>query len=454
MKTIQKIDAKTPQFEKRKRVAAYARVSVEKGRTMHSLSAQVSYYSSYIQNNPEWAYVGVYSDGGISGTSTGARTEFQRMIADCEKGQIDIILTKSISRFARNTVDLLETVRHLREIGVEVRFEKENIRSLSGDGELMLSILASFAQEESRSISENIKWVIQKRYKQGLPNSKQNLYGYRWIGEELIVVPEEAENVKFIFDSYLNKISAEQTAKKLNEMGCKSFRGGRFGGPAVRAILLNITYTGTLHLQKEYIVDSITKKSKRNKGELPQYFVENHHEPIISMETWHAVTEERARRLSEGATSNWSLNTTCFTSKIKCGHCGKNFQRKQRKKIKSPYRYWCCATKNNKGKKYCQSCNIKEWQLEEISAEVLGLSKFDSDVFINKIKQISIQDHELIFLFKDGHSETRTYESHTSSRTPEWTREMRTQMSEFQKNKWRERRDKESNNNTSNDWQV
>ena len=164
MKVIQKIEPTKPKIAKRKRVAAYARVSVDKGRTMHSLSAQVSYYSKLIQKNPDWEYVGVYSDGGISGRTTESRNEFKRLIKDCKDGKVDIILTKSISRFARNTVDLLETVRDLRAINVEVRFEKENIHSLSGDGELMLSILASFAQEESRSISNNIKWSIQTQW--------------------------------------------------------------------------------------------------------------------------------------------------------------------------------------------------------------------------------------------------------------------------------------------------
>ena len=158
MKTVEKIERKLPVLKKRKRVAAYARVSIESERMQHSLSAQVSYYSALIQKNSEWEYAGVFADYGISGTDTKKREEFNRMLAECEAGNIDIILTKSIQRFARNTVDLLNTVRHLKDLGIEVRFEKENINSLSGDGELMLSILASFAQEESRSISENVKW--------------------------------------------------------------------------------------------------------------------------------------------------------------------------------------------------------------------------------------------------------------------------------------------------------
>ena len=164
MKTVEKIERKLPVLKTRKRVAAYARVSMESERMQHSLSAQVSYYSALIQKNPEWEYAGVFADYGISGTGTKKREEFNRMLAECEAGSIDIILTKSIQRFARNTVDLLNTVRHLKDLGIEVRFEKENINSLSGDGELMLSILASFAQEESRSISENVTWGQRKRF--------------------------------------------------------------------------------------------------------------------------------------------------------------------------------------------------------------------------------------------------------------------------------------------------
>ncbi len=198
MRTITKIEPTIPAIKARKKVAAYARVSVESERLNHSLSAQISYYNNLIQKNPNWQFAGVYADSGISGTSTNKREEFKRMIADCEKGKIDIILTKSIQRFARNTVDLLKTVRHLKNLGIEVRFEKENISSLSGDGELMLSILASFAQEESRSISENVKWATRKRFAQGLNNGKFNIYGYRWEDEQLVIVPEEAVIVKRI----------------------------------------------------------------------------------------------------------------------------------------------------------------------------------------------------------------------------------------------------------------
>ena len=225
MRIVNKIEPRVPQMPTRKKVAAYARVSMESERLQHSLSAQVSYYSGLIQKNPAWEYVGVYADNGVTGTKAEAREEFNRMIADCEAGKIDIELTKSISRFARNTVDLLNTVRHLKELGVSVQFEKERIDSLTEDGELMLTLLASFAQEEVRSLSENVKWGTRKRFEKGIPNGKFQIYGYRWDGDHLVVQPEEAKIVRLIYDNFLSGLSAETTEKQLAEMGVKSYKG-------------------------------------------------------------------------------------------------------------------------------------------------------------------------------------------------------------------------------------
>lgn len=390
MKIIQKIEPTKPKINKRKRAVAYARVSVDKGRTMHSLSAQVSYYSNLIQKNPEWEYSGVYSDGGISGTSTDARSEFQRLIKDAEDGKVDIILTKSISRFARNTVDLLETVRKLKAIDVEVRFEKEKINSLSGDGELMLSILASFAQEESRSISNNIKWSIQKRFKEGRINGRFNIYGYRWEGQDLVIEPKEAEVVRLIYANYMRGLSAEYTTRQLNKMGVTAMKGGPFKATSVRKILVNITYTGNLLLQKEYTSDPITGKSKMNKGELPQYFVENHHEAIIPMQEWQSVQDEKARRRKLGAHANRSIKTTCFTSKIKCGNCGKSFRRsgKSQGKNKEVYYIWTCRNKSEKGVKVCDARSIPEKMLKKACATALGLEEFEEQIFTDKVEQV------------------------------------------------------------------
>ena len=277
MAKIRKIEPVMPTLPTRKKVAAYARVSMETERLHHSLSAQVSYYSDLIQRNPEWEYAGVYADDGITGTKANSREEFQRMLEDCEAGKIDIILTKSISRFARNTVDLLETVRHLKELGVSVRFEKENIDSLSGDGEVMLTLLASFAQEEITSLSNNVKWGIRKRFEKGIPNFRNKILGYEWEGDHLVVVPEEAAIVKRIFQNFLDGKSRLETERELNGEGITTKAGCKWCDSNIKVVLSNITYTGNLLLQKEYIEDPITKKRRKNKGELPQYFVENTH---------------------------------------------------------------------------------------------------------------------------------------------------------------------------------
>lgn len=437
MRKISKIEPTMPAVAAKKKVAGYARISMESERMHHSLSAQISYYNALIQKKPEWEFAGVYADDGISGTGTAKRSEFLRMIADCEAGKIDIILTKSIQRFARNTVDLLETVRHLKDIGVEVRFEKENINSMSGDGELMLSILASFAQEESRSISENVKWGTRKRFEQGIPNGRFQIYGYRWEGDHLVVEPEEAEIVKMIFDDFLNGLSAESTEKKLEQMGVKSYKGQHFSNTSIRQILSNVTYTGNLLFQKEYVSDPITGKSKINRGELPQYWVENTHEAIIPLETYRAVQEERKRRRELGVFANWSISTSCFTSKIKCGNCGVSYRRsgkRQRKDKNEVYYVWVCQTYDRKGKAACPSKTIPEIKLKAVCAGILGLKEFDETVFSEKVEQITvIGDDTLEFHFTDGTMQQKKWSS--TAKTDWWTAERRKEWGERHKNK-------------------
>lgn len=427
MRIINKIEPKVPQMPTHKKVAAYARVSMESERLQHSLSAQVSYYSGLIQKNPAWEYVGVYADDGVTGTKAEAREEFNRMLADCEAGKIDIILTKSISRFARNTVDLLSTVRRLKELGISVQFEKERIDSLSEDGELMLTLLASFAQEEVRSLSDNVKWGTRKRFEKGIPNGKFHIYGYRWDGDHLVVEPEEAKIVKLIYDNFLNGLSAETTEKQLEAMGVKSYKGQHFGNSSIRQILGNITYTGNLLFQKEYIVDPISKKSKINRGELPQYWVENTHEAIIPLEVYQAVQAEKARRRELGALANWSINTSCFTSKIKCGCCGKSYQRSNRKGRKDPnanYTIWICGTRRKSGNAHCRNKDIPEAMLKQACAAVLGLDKFDESIFSERIERIEIPaPNEMLFYFKDGHTVPHHWES--TLRKDCWTDERR-----------------------------
>lgn len=267
MRKISRIEPAVPALPKRKKAAAYARVSRDTERLMNSVSAQISYYSSLIQGNPEWEYAGVYADCGISGTDISKRDEFIRMLADCEAGKIDIILCKSISRFARNTVDLLETVRHLKELGIEVRFEKEHINSLSEDGELMLSLLASFAQEESRSISENCKWGIRKRFQSGESGvANKRLLGYRYDEEQekYIIIPEEAEAVRWMFQMYIDGISLRRIAESMNQAGIRSVLGNEFQEGSVRQLIFNEVYAGDIRRQKCYMADPITKTKVKN----------------------------------------------------------------------------------------------------------------------------------------------------------------------------------------------
>ena len=444
MKTVKKIEITRPVLPTRKKVAAYARVSMESDRMMHSLSTQVSYYNELIQSNPEWEFAGVYADNFISGTSTEKRTEFQRMLADCEAGKIDIVLTKSISRFARNTVDLLETVRHLKELGIEVQFEKEHINSLSDDGELMLSLLASFAQEESRSISENARWAIQKRFEKGIPNGHFRVYGYRWEGDELVPVPEEAAIVKRIYQNFLDGKSRLETERELAAEGITTRDGCRWVDSNIKSVLSNITYTGNLLLQKEFIEDPVTKKRRKNKGQLPQYFVENTHEPIIDMETFQYVQDEMARRRELGALANKSLNITCFTGKIKCGNCGKSFMhniRKNRAQFTTTYTdedgmytTWVCGSRKQKQKgEPCMAKEIPDKILKACCAEVLGLDEFDDEVFAERVERIDVPDGGiLVFHCYDGTEVTKEWMS--TAKQDCWTDEYKDRQREWVRN--------------------
>lgn len=435
MKTVEKIERKQPVLPARKRVAAYARVSMESERMQHSLSAQVSYYSAFIQNNPEWEYAGVYADYGISGTGTRKREDFKRMIEDAEAGRIDIILTKSIQRFARNTVDLLNTVRHLKDIGVEVRFEKENINSMSGDGELMLSILASFAQEESRSISENIKWSTVKRFKQGIPNGKFSIFGYVWEGDKLVIVPEEAEIIRWMYAEYMKGSSRIEIGRALTERGIYTRNGKEFVDSNVKVILTNITYTGNMLFQKEYCEDPITKHRRKNYGELPQYFVEDTHEAIIPMDEWQAVQAEFKRRKEAGPFGNKSLNTTCFTGKIKCPYCGCSYCHSSRKS-RGGLEVWVCGSK--KGKKTKEPCpipgTIPQKVLVSECAAVLGLEEFDEDVFLEAVDHIEVPERKvMVFFMKDGREIRREWVS--TAKKDWWTDERRAAWGERHRNK-------------------
>lgn len=396
MAKISRIEPKLPTIRRRKKVAAYARVSMETDRLAHSLSAQVSYYNGIIQSNPEWEFAGVYADFGISGTGISKRDEFQKMLAECDAGKIDLILTKSISRFARNTVDLLNTVRHLKDIGVEVRFEKERISSFSTDGELMLTLLASFAQEEVRSLSENSKWGIRKTYQNGTDGVRnKKVLGYRYDGEKYVVKEDEAEIVRFIFEQTAAGTAASDILEELHRRGAKTWRGYDFAFGSLNTILKNEIYIGDRRLQKCYVADPIKHNKVKNRGELPQYYISDCHEPIIDRETFARVQEILKARAE-------AVPTYPFTGKIKCGVCGHPFTRKKGKVKGKTYLHWICRSKKEVGAT-CSSVNFSEEELEKISAQALGLDAFDEEAFEEQVRDITVlPDGNLEFRLADG----------------------------------------------------
>ena len=388
---VRKIEPVLPALPAKKRVAAYARVSSGKDAMLHSLSAQVSYYSGYIQRHKDWQYVGVYADEAITGTKE-SRSEFQRLLDDCRAGLIDMIITKSISRFARNTLTLLEVTRELKELGIDVYFEKENLHSISEDGELMLTILASFAQEESLSVSENCKWRIRNNYKDGIPNTF-NILGYDFHKGVLTVNKQEAETVRMIFEWYISGMGRLAIVKKLKSLGIKPKNNGEWDSRKIKEILCNEKYVGDLLLQKVFVADHLTKKNVPNNGELPKYYVKDNHEAIIDRELFDRVQEEIKRREKQYSAKSKTTAIYPYTGKIVCNNCGKRFHRKMNNSgTKYQKAVWICSTYNTMGKEYCNAKQIPEYVLDSLTAE------FDKE--IDTI--IAYPNHVLKFIFNDN----------------------------------------------------
>jgi len=375
MAKVTRIDHVAPSLPSRLRVAAYARVSVDSDELKQSLSAQVSHYSTHIQANPAWEYAGVYADAGISGTGTGKRTEFQRLMQDCHKGLVDIILTKSISRFARNTVDLLNTVRKLRELGISVRFERESLDSLSPDGELLLSILASYAQEESLSISENMKWGIRKRFEQG-EFLAYNIYGYRWVDDHFEIIEEEAEAVRFMYRSFADGMLLTEISEALAKRGILNRKGRPFGKTSILRILDQEKYRGFSILQRTYVESHITHKKKMNNGQLPRFVVEGTH-PVIIDEDLHRKVEAHRERRRKSGTVQWRA-ASCFTGKLVCGICGQTYTytpgtgTHNKEITKYQMGQYRCSNKRNNGLKACSAKNLPLRALRQACCPSLG----------------------------------------------------------------------------------
>lgn len=350
--TINPVTRQSFVTEKKRRVAAYARVSTDSDEQFTSYEAQIDYYSQFIKSHDGWEFVKVYTDEGISGLNTKKRDGFNEMVRDALDGKIDLIVTKSVSRFARNTVDSLTTIRKLKDIGCECFFEKEAIWTFDSKGELLITIMSSLAQEESRSISENVTWGQRKRFADGKVSMPYKQFlGYEKGPDGLPkVVPEEAETVRYIYDLFMGGKTVTAIAKQLTEEGILTPAGKSvWGSSTVESILTNEKYKGDALLQKRFTVDFLQKKLKVNEGEVPQYYVENSHEAIIDPRLFDHVQEELARRKALGRSYS---GKSIFSSRLVCGDCGHYLGSKVWNST-SKYRrvIWQC---NNKFKGECK----------------------------------------------------------------------------------------------------
>lgn len=406
-RTVQKVKF-PPRQPKLKRVAAYARVSSGKDAMLHSLAAQVEYYSNYIRRHPGWEYVGVYADEAKTGTKD-SREQFQQLLIDCKAGKIDHILTKSISRMARNTVTLLETVRELKGMGITVYFEEQNIDTGTDDGELMLSILASYAQEESLSASENQKWRVRQNFENGQP-WRGFMLGYRYKEGQYIVVPEEAEIVRSIYADFLDGKGVTAIMKRLNSEGILTQQGFTWHKSAITRVLKNYTYTGNLLLQTKYRENHLTKRTLINRGQLPQYHATDTHEPIIDIGTYNSVQLEMHRRAQKYGKRQTSGKYP-FSGMITCALCGKHYRRK----VTATGPVWICSTYNTHGKATCPSKAIPESTLMEVAATVSATGEITAVTAHN--------DNTLEFTLADGTVTVKQWQDR--SRAASWTPEMR-----------------------------
>lgn len=420
-RTIQVVQPMKLAERKVLRMAAYARVSCDKDEMRRSLQAQVDYYKKLIHSNSDWSFAGVYADAFYTGTKDN-RPQFVEMLKACKDGRIDRIITKSISRFARNTVTLLSTVRDLRRAGIGIYFEAENIDTLTEAGELMITLLASKAQEESRATSENCKWRIKRMFEEGY-TTPFNMLGYKAVDGLVETVQEETEIVQRIFQMYLEGYGKQAIANMLKEEHVPTCLGGEWAPTTIGSILKNEKYAGDLLLQKSFIEDHISKISRKNRGEMPQYFIQNDHEAIISQEVFGAAEKERLRRKAKFCHSIGEKSE--LSSKVRCGICDKNYRRKT-----TPTRIlWCCSTYNTRGKKYCASKAIPEMTLKEACCQALGLVEYDPQAVASRILQIdAMPENRLIFHLSDGTD--REIQWTFPSRSESWTEEKRQKAAE------------------------
>ncbi len=381
------------------RVAAYCRVSTDDEEQLTSYEAQKNYYTDKIMTNKEWTMAGIFADEGITGTSARKRPEFLRMIRQCKQGKIDIVLTKSISRFARNTVDCLNYVRALKELGIAVIFEKENMNTLEVDSEILITMLGAFAQSESESISANVRWGIRQAMKEGKATIQYKyLYGYRKGDDSKPeIIPDQAEVVRKIYDLFLSGTPVRGIQEYLNANSVPNINGeSKWARSAIDSILTNEKYCGDVLLQKTYIDDCINKKVKKNTGQLPMYLVQNHHEGIISRETFDAAQAELARRSAGKSPSmkNAPTGRSRYSSKyalsdrLYCGECGTRYQRcTWRNRDGSKRIVWRCVSRVDYGNKYCHdSPTLDEEPLHRAILAAINSAVKDKDNIVYNLK--------------------------------------------------------------------
>lgn len=393
----------------KKVVAAYARVSTEKEEQEDSFERQVEHYTQLITSNPEWHFGGIYADPGITGTRAEKRPDFMRMIADCRAGKIDRIYVKSISRFARNTVDALNYIRELKELGIGIQFESENIDTLSTGGEVLLTILAAMAEQESRTMSTNIKWAYQKKFEKGeVMINTGTVLGYRKAASgEYEIVEEEAEIVRRIFREYVSGMSVPQIARRLEADGFKTKRGSEVWRPnAVLGILKNEKYSGNAILGKTYKPDVLSKRRIRNDGTVaPMYYAENTHPAIIPKELFDLAQDEMQRRKDEKDIAVGGSRYTGkypFSGLLICGCCGHRLRRHVRtmgsgQKVAA----WGCANRIANGRTVCDSRHISEDTMKETYRAAIMDAVGDIDAIIETVKDscrmvLAADNHEAL----------------------------------------------------------
>lgn len=398
MRKVTKIEQATSAKVKLKKikVAAYCRVSTDSDAQLESLEAQKTHYENYITSRDDWEFAGLYYDEGITGTKKDKRPELLRLIDDCKAGKVDFIVTKSISRFSRNTTDCLELVRKLLALHIPIFFEKENINTGSMESELFLAILSSMAEGESVSISENSKWSIQKRFENGTFKCSYPPYGYDWDGEQMVINPEQAAVVKEIFAALLSGKGTHDIADDLNRRSVPSKRGGRWTATTIRGMLSNEKYVGDCLFQKTYSDSQFIRHN--NHGEQPQYMVRDHHEPIISREDFEAAQAFVKQRASEKGIVKGTekyQNRYVFSGKIICGECGDTFKRRIHSCIGYKYAAWCCNT-HIEDKSKCHMLFVKDEALKLAFITMMNKLIFSHRLilkpYLEAIKNVSTDD--------------------------------------------------------------